>query len=141
MAKTVYDRYLEAEVLSADPVKLVFLLYRGALEAVRASQRLLDQGDIRGRSREINRAWSILQELAGSLDHSQGEISRRLAGLYAYMQSRLIEANVKQAGAPLKDVEGLLAPLVEAWREAHSASEAAESEPEEELEAAALALG
>ena len=35
---TVYDRYLEAEVLSADPVKLVWLLYRGALDSVRAAR-------------------------------------------------------------------------------------------------------
>ena len=38
MAKTEYDRYLEAEVLSADPVKLVWLLYRGAMDAVRAAR-------------------------------------------------------------------------------------------------------
>lgn len=116
MANTTYDRYLEAEVLSADPVKLVWLLYRGALDAVRAARRLLEERDIRGRCREINRAWGILQELAGTLKHENGgDISRNLAALYAYMQTRLIEANAKQAGAPLEEVENLLGTLVEAW--------------------------
>jgi flagellar protein FliS len=137
MARTVYERYLEAEVLSADPLKLVWLLNRGAMDAVQAAGRHLEQGDIRGRSREINRAWSILQELAGSLDHSQGgEISRRLAGLYAYMQSRLIDANVAQSAGPLQEVEGLLTLLLEGWRDAHAASQ----QPEAALETAPLAL-
>ncbi len=141
MEQTVYDRYLEAEVLSADPLKLVWLLSRGAMDAVRAAGRHLEHGDIRGRSQEISRAWGILQELAGSLDHSHGGgISERLAGLYAYMQSRLIEANVQQSGGPLEEVERLLAPLVEAWQEVRAASLAAESEWEEGRESAALAL-
>jgi flagellar protein FliS len=140
MEQTVYDRYLEAEVLSADPMKLVWLLSRGAMDAVRAAGRHLQQGDIRGRSREISRAWGILQELAGSLDHLHGgEISGRLAGLYAYMQSRLIEANVEQSGGPLEEVERLLAPLVEAWQAVQLASEGAEPGWEGGREAVALA--
>ena len=117
MAISVYDRYLEAEVLSADPMKLVWLLYRGALDSARAARHRLEQGDIGGRSREINRAWGIVQELAGSLNHAQGgEISRRLASLYAYMQARLIAANVQQSGQPLEEVETLLATLLGAWQ-------------------------
>jgi flagellar protein FliS len=141
MARTVYEQYLEAEILSADPMKLVWLLNRGAMDAVHAACRHIEQGDIGGRSREINRAWSILQELAGSLDHSHGgEISRRLAGLYAYMQSRLIDANVTQSAGPLREVEGLLAPLLEGWRDAHAASQIVESKPEGAFETAPLAL-
>jgi flagellar protein FliS len=117
MATTVYDRYLEAEVLGADPLKLVQLLYRGAIDAVRVARRRLAEQNIRERSREINRAWAILQELTGSLDHAQGgEISRSLAGLYAYMQVRLIEANTQQSGEPLEEVEALLTTLSDAWR-------------------------
>jgi flagellar protein FliS len=117
MASTVHDRYLEAEVLSADPVKLVRLLYRGGIEAVRNARRHLAQGAIRERSRQINKAWEILLELAVSLNREQGgEISHRLAALYSYMQERLIEANTRQADAPLQEVEALLVSLSEAWQ-------------------------
>jgi len=119
MARTVHDRYLEAEVLGADPLKLVWLLYRGGIEAVRTARRHLAQGAIRERSRQINKAWEILLELAGSLNREQGgEISERLAGLYSYMQGRLIEANTRQADAPLQEVEALLVSLSEAWQSA-----------------------
>src|SRR5206468_2046051 len=39
------------------------------------------------------------------------------AQLYDYMQRRLLEANMKQADAPLSEVLGLLSTLSEAWIE------------------------
>src|SRR6185437_14434275 len=98
MSNSNYQKYLAAEVYGADPVKLVHMLYRGAAEAVGAARRHLAAGEIRGRSHELMRAWEILRELNASLDHAHGgEISRRLAGLYTYMQARLLEANQRQS--------------------------------------------
>lgn len=118
MAHPTYDRYLESEVLSADPVKLVSMLYRGAMEAVVAARRHLAAGEIGARSRHIMKTWDILQELAQSLDHSHApELSRSLAALYAYAQQRLLDANTGQIDAPLAEVELLLATMAEAWRD------------------------
>jgi flagellar secretion chaperone FliS len=112
----MHDQYLEAEVLGADPVKLVHMLYRGATEAVAAARRHLAAGEIRQRSRQITKSWEILYELSRSLDHERGgEISRRLGALYAYMQTLLLEANARQTDAPLAEVEALLATLGEGW--------------------------
>ena len=122
MANTVYDRYMEAEILSADPVKLVGILYRAAMESVAGARRHLRRGEIRQRSRNISKASEILNELMRSLNHSAGgEISRNLVELYAYMQTRLIEANAAQTEAPLAEVERLLITLADAWRDASPA--------------------
>jgi flagellar protein FliS len=116
MAYTHYDRYLETEVLTADPLKLVNILYRAALEAVGAARRHLAAGEIRERSRKINRTWAILHELRRSLDAERGgEISRSLRDLYVYMQGRLIEANARQQDPPLAEVQQLLTTLQEGW--------------------------
>lgn len=124
MARTAQDQYLEAEVLGADPLKLVWLLYRGAIDAVRDARRHLAQGAIRERSKQIGKAWLILQELSASLDRDRGgELSSRLGGLYAYMQTRLMEANSRQLDGPLQEVEGLLADLSEAWQTAAKSHE------------------
>ena len=81
--------YFEAEVLHADPLKLVQMLYRGAIDAVAAARRHVVEGNIRERSRSITRAMEIVNQLMFSLDHTAGgEISRNLSGLYAYIQSR-----------------------------------------------------
>jgi len=115
MANTIYNTYLEAEVFGADPVKLIHMLYRGAVEAVGAAHRHLAAKQIRERSRQVNKAWNILQELSRSLDLERGgEIARRLGELYDYMQRRLMEANAQQSDAPLAEVESLLNTLCEA---------------------------
>jgi flagellar protein FliS len=117
MPNNIYDTYLEAEVFGAEPVKLVHMLYRGAIEAAAAARRHLAAGAIRERSRQITKIWSILHELMCVLDLERGgEIARHLGELYAYMQSRLIEANSLQSDGPLAEVESLLGTLCEAWR-------------------------
>lgn len=118
MAKSTYDTYLETEVLGADPVTLVHMLYRGAIEAVGEARRHLAARAIRERSREITRAWEILHELSRVLDRDKGgDISRRLEQLYAYMQTKLLEANTQQNDAPLAHVEALLITLCEGWHD------------------------
>src|SRR5579862_6245349 len=91
-----FGKYLETEVYSADPVTLVCMLYRGAIESVGAARRHLKAREIRERSRQVMRALEILRELSRSLDPQYEEISRPLRELYAYMKRRLIEANSKQ---------------------------------------------
>ncbi len=44
MPNKPYNRYLEAEVLNADPLKLVRMLYRGAIEAAGAARGHLTPG-------------------------------------------------------------------------------------------------
>jgi flagellar protein FliS len=110
------DPYFESEVLHADPVKLVTLLYRGALEAISAARAALQAGDIPGRSRQILKAWRIVQELRESLNPAQGgEISRQLAELYAWVCQRLLDANTLQSEAPLAEAARVLGTLAEAW--------------------------
>jgi flagellar protein FliS len=111
-----FDRYLETEVFSADPIKLVCMLYRGAIEATASARRYLAARDIRRRSNEIMRVVAILQELSHSLDPKYPAISRPLRELYAYMQTRLLAANAQQIDAPLAEVEQLLSTLLDGWK-------------------------
>jgi flagellar protein FliS len=124
-----HDAYLESKVLSADPLELVHLLYQGCTQAVRDARHYLQQGEIAARSRAITKACEILIELSASLDHTRGgEIATRLARLYAYMQERLLEANMRQSDEPLAEVLGLLTTLAEAWQSVRPATPAAPRE-------------
>jgi flagellar secretion chaperone FliS len=131
MSPTTHDQYLETEVLSANPLQLTVMLYRAAIDSIAAARRHLKSGEIWERSRRINKASEIISELALSLDHEAGgEISRTLAELYGYMQTRLIESNFRQAEPPLAEVESLLSTLLEAWRGAAPAAPPAAMESE-----------
>ena len=116
MAASAYDAYLESRVLSADPLELVRILYRVAIDRIREAREHLAKGDIAARSKSISVASQALAELSTSLDlQGGGEVSRRLAQLYDYMQWRLVDANFHQTAGPLEEVLGLLTTLSEAW--------------------------
>jgi len=112
-----YQTYFDDEVLTAQPVKLIQLLYRGALDSITAARRHLKMGDIRARSRAINKTMAIVTELSLSLDHNVGgDLSKNLARLYAYTQNLLIRANVEQSDPPLAEAEHLLSTLLDGWQ-------------------------
>src|ERR1700722_4506162 len=124
MPGTAQDAYLESRIMTADPLELVRMLYRAAVDATRRSRAHLAGGRIADRSREICRALAIVSELSGSLDHTRGgALSARLAELYDYMQRRLIEANASQKAEPLAEGESLLATLLAGWEQVRPAGE------------------
>ncbi len=115
--------YVENEILQADPLELVKMLYRGALQAVIKARGFLRASDIPGRSRQVTKASEIINELTLSLDHERGgEIARNLVELYDYMQRLLQDANFRQVEPPLAELEALLSTLLEAWEQCDPSS-------------------
>src|SRR6266567_4457804 len=117
MHRTGYQSYLENEIRTSDPLKLIGLLYRGVMDTVELARQRLREGDIRGRSQAITKGLAILHELTVSLDHRKaGDLSARLAALYDYIERLLIDANVKQHETPLIEASKLLSELLAAWQ-------------------------
>ena len=128
MRKNAFHNYLDNEVLTAHPLRLVQLLYRGALDSIASARRHLKLGEIRARSRAITKAMRIVTELARSLNMAEGgEVSRNLARLYGYVLRLLMKANSEQSDAPLAEAERLLGALAEAWDSAAQDSTAQEN--------------
>jgi len=128
MRKNAFHNYLDNEVLTAHPLRLVQLLYRGALDSIASARRHLKLGEIRARSRAITKAMRIVTELARSLNMDEGgEVSRNLARLYGYVLRLLMKANSEQSDAPLAEAERLLGALAEAWDSAAQDSTAQEN--------------
>lgn len=128
MTTNRYQTYMEDEILTADPIQLIQLLYRGALDSITAARRHLKLGDIGARSRAISKAMAIITELALSLDHKKGgDVSKNLAELYAYTEQLLIEANARQSDPPLEEAERLLSTLLEGWQSAAGEKQAGDS--------------
>lgn len=126
--------YFESSVLSAEPVELVRMLYRGAVEAVEKAREHLREGDIAARSAQITRAAAIIAHLTFSVDrNADPALGGNLVELYDYMQRRLLRGNLEQADSPLAEVSKLLSALLEAWTECgpaeQPATQAAAPEP------------
>jgi len=120
--------YFEQTVLNADPVALTAMVYQRAISSIREARERLRGKRIRERSDAIMRAyWAIVELLTALHPEAAPEISTRLQQLYSYMLDRLVEANIKQADAPLEEVLKLMTTLSEAW--SVIASGAAPTEP------------
>jgi len=110
------ESYLENGVLSADPVELVRMLYRGGIDAVEKARQHLREGDIAARSAQITRAGAIIAHLTFSVNRdADPAMGANLVELYDYMQRRLLRANLEQADAPLAEVSRLLSTVLDAW--------------------------
>ena len=112
------DAYLESRILTAEPLELVRMLYRAAIEAVQEARHALAASDIQRRTRNINRAIGILAELTSSLQPGkENVVARNLTELYDYMQRKLLEAHFQQTEPPLIEVIGLLGTILNGWEQ------------------------
>ena len=113
---------VETGVNTADPHKLILMLFDGALLQVRTAGIAIGNQDIPGKGTAISKAIEIIiNGLKVSLDMSAGgELAERLAALYDYMSERLLYANLHNSQPALDEVAGLLATLREAWAEIRS---------------------
>jgi flagellar secretion chaperone FliS len=116
MRTSGYQTYLENEILSASPIRLIQIMYTAALDSIASARRSLRAGDIRARSRSITKAMRIVTELSRCLNRDAGgELSRNLANVYGYILRLLMEGNAKQIEKPLAEAEQLLSTLADAW--------------------------
>jgi flagellar protein FliS len=123
MPSNPYNAYLEASISTAEPIELVRILYRAALDSVYDARTELAAGNIQGRSKAVSKAVSILRELSFSLNPEAGPtLARNLVELYDYMQRRLLDANLDQSDEALAEVAGLLTTMTEAWEKINPAA-------------------
>jgi flagellar secretion chaperone FliS len=108
---------IESGATSADPHKLISMLYQGALLAIANAKNGMMRKDIPAKGKAISHAILIIGDgLNASLNKEVGgELALNLASLYDYMNTRLLHANLKNDMAALDEVSGLLLGLKEAW--------------------------
>lgn len=110
---------IETSVLTADPHKLILLLFEGATAAISGAKLNMELGDIAEKGRLISNAIDIISNgLKASLDYEKGgDLSLKLAALYDYMVQRLLWGNLKNDTAALDEVAHLLGEIHSAWVE------------------------
>lgn len=108
---------IESSVISADPHKLISMLFQGALLAIANAKNNIMRNDIAAKGAAISKALAIIDEgLNASLDKSVGgELAQNLSSLYDYMCVRLITANINNDLDILDEVARLLTELKEGW--------------------------
>jgi flagellar secretion chaperone FliS len=110
--------YKETSVKTANPGRLIVMLYDEALKQIDHAVELLN-----GKSKKydvvnnaILKAQDIVAELMVSLNFDKGgDVAKNLFNLYMFFNSKLMDGNVNKNPEPLMEVRENMAELKEAW--------------------------
>ena len=117
-AAALRARYLGDTVATATPQQLLVMLYdRLALDLERA-ETALAAGDRQEAGEQLQHAQEIVLELLSSLRVDVWEGGPRLASLYNWLISELVQANVKLDANRIASCRQVVEPLRDAWRQA-----------------------
>jgi flagellar protein FliS len=120
------ERYLADSISTASPTKLLMMLFdRLVLDLTRGEQALL-AGNRPEANTHLLHAQDIVTELHVSLDVDAWDGAPGLASLYAFVETELVNANVRGDVTKVTGVRQLMEPLRDTWREAAAATAVAE---------------
>ncbi len=102
---------------TADPHRLVLMLFDGAVEAISRARLHMGSGQFAARGQAVSQAVQIIEQgLNASLDRSAGNpLAATLTELYDYIARRLLLASAGNDAAGFDEARRLLLELREAW--------------------------
>lgn len=113
---TAAEAYAKSSIETAPPLKVVRLLYQGAI-------RFLDQASASDPravgskfAHHLGRAQDVIVELRLALDPAHApEIAQSLSDLYLFVENAIQRARREQSAEPLAGARTVLVTLLEAW--------------------------
>lgn len=108
---------VESGVESADPHRLILMLFEGALVAIGRARAAMLARDLRTKGESVSRAIQIVEQgLKASLQETAGgDLTSQLRSLYEYICGRMLLASARNETAGLDEAARLLAELKDAW--------------------------
>lgn len=116
------DRYLRDSISTASPAKLLIMLYDRLILDLAKGEEALRSGEREEAHERLTHAQEIVLELRTSLDVEAWSGAPGLAGLYGWMLTELIGANVSRDADRVAACRALVEPLRDAWNEAATAA-------------------
>ena len=117
MKNNPYQSYNNAQVMTATPGELTLLLYNGAIRFMKLALQAMEDKKVEQSHKNLIKTQDIIYELMSTLK-MEYEISANLMALYEFMNSQLVQANVKKETKPVQDVLDLMTDLRDTWVEA-----------------------
>ena len=115
------SRYLGDWVATASPQRILVMLYDRLVLDLERAEMALDTGDRTEAAAQIQHAQDIVFELRESLRVDAWEGGPRLAALYSWMITELVQAGVKRDRNRVAACRQIAEPLRDAWRQAAAA--------------------
>ena len=109
--------YKEAALETAPPIKIVHMLYEGAIRSLLQAEEAEREGPATEFQEKLRRADAIVCELRLCLDHEVApDVARNLNALYLFVESQIQEAILERAIEPIDHARRVLTRLYEGWK-------------------------
>ena len=107
---------VKSGVEGADPHQLIGMLLKGAMGKISEAKAAMAGGQIALKGEAVGRAIAIVEYLRVSLDPGiDAAFSEQLGELYRYIETRLLEANLRNDAEALDEAQALLRELSAGW--------------------------
>lgn len=117
LASQAHRHYQRTQVETANPAKLILMLYDGAIRKLNQSVISLESGPKEAFPNDIVKVQKIIMELMSALDPSKNvEVASNLERLYDYMLRQLGVALIRRDATSVNEVKSLLEDLREGWQ-------------------------
>lgn len=117
MIANAANAYQQTQVMTANRVQLIVLLYDSAIQSLELAREAILTNNYKDKARFLDRGIAIAGELSSVLDFERGgEIAVSLHRLYDYMVQQCIQANLRHNGKYLDGPIRCLSTLREGWQ-------------------------
>ena len=108
------DAYRRQDVLTANSVDLIVMLYDGLKKNLILGRRAIARGDAQAAHKNLIKAQEIVTALVNSLDMNY-QISGDLLSIYDFILRSTEEANIRKDAASLEPLIEIVDDLRSAW--------------------------
>ena len=117
MSDAADNPYLRDAVMTATPEQLQLMLYDGAIRFAMQGRDALENKDFSTSYEKLTRAQSIINEMQAGLNYDiNRELCERVASIYNFLFSKLVEANVQRDVNAVDDALRVLRIERETWQ-------------------------
>lgn len=113
-----YQQYKKHNVMMANPMELVIMLYNGIIKRLRQAEIAIGEKDIEAANEHLQNAQDLVVELMMGLDLSYG-IAQNLLNIYEFVHHQITIINVSKQADGIEPLVSILTSLRDAWEQVH----------------------
>lgn len=111
-----YAAYEKNKIMTASPAELTLMLYEGAVKFCNIAIMAVEKNEIEKAHINIRKVEDIITEFQATLDHKY-PVAKEFDKVYAYLQQRLMDANMKKDKDILEEVLMHIRTMRDTWKE------------------------
>jgi flagellar protein FliS len=121
-----YEKYKQQDVLMANPVELIIMLYDGCIKQLKLAKISIQDVKMENVNTSLQKAQDIIMELIMSLDLHY-EMANDLLKIYQFIIDEIVDINISKDETKIDPLVEILGDLKKSWQHVLKESKLIES--------------